>query len=453
MNKLFKNITAITLVSVMALTGIFAFAAGGAVYAAEDQDSSASLQQGLDVDLSGGDAAEPETAPEPEEIIPQENVVDSGVQADEAITLNTAAVDSNNNIIATAKTYSDTKLPAPTEILNLDAQSNLYTVFQVIAKTTGKMYFNAEANTSNSSYVYIDVGTFNSSTKEFTHNDYFSLSPGQSGSGGGFDVESGKIYVIGIASNTYGQKAKVNPYVLSYKTRKLSAGTKRYMLASGKKGISNSSSSVKFKFKAKKTGCIRVWLKTYGFSSSYGKVTLLNSKKKTVSTKVTFNDYYKNGHVAFGVQKGKTYYLKVTDCTGSYSNQYAYGIKYKYYSYSKKKNTKKKKAITLKRKGKYKKIAVPANGKKGSQWYKFKVTKKRTTQVTVDAKYVKSGKFKITVYCGKKKVGTGTISNGYVNKYKITNSTTYGKANKGTYYVKISKDKKGNGAYKIKYTK
>ena len=97
---------------------------------------------------------------------------------------------------------------------------------------------------------------------------------------------------------------------------------------------------------------------------------------------------------------------------------------------------------------------MPANNKSGNQWYKFKVTKKRKTVIKVDAKNLVSGTTKISVYAGSKFIGSSTISNGRggdVNAFTVTNSTTYGKANSGTYYVKIHKSQKANGVYKIKY--
>lgn len=62
-------------------------------------------------------------------------------------------------------------------------------------------------------------------------------------------------------------------------------------------------------------------------------------------------------------------------------------------------------------------------------------------------------KRKATVYCGKKKVASTTLYNGDVNTLKLTYSTSYGKAKKGTYYLKLSKSAKANGSYKIRYLK
>ena len=116
-------------------------------------------------------------------------------------------------------------------------------------------------------------------------------------------------------------------------------------------------------------------------------------------------------------------------------------------------NTKKSKAKKLTRKASYISTVMLANNKSGNQWYKFKVTKKRTTKISVDTIRVKSGTVKMTVYCGKKKIDTVTLSNGVRKPYTITYSTTWGKAKRGTYYVKIHKSKKATGQYRIKYVK
>lgn len=87
------------------------------------------------------------------------------------------------------------------------------------------------------------------------------------------------------------------------------------------------------------------------------------------------------------------------------------------------------------------------------QWYKFKVPKKQKTVLKVNAANIKSGSAKLILYYGKKKIGSSTISKGYKYTFKITNGTTYGKANKGTYYAVISTSAKCSGQYKIQYSK
>ncbi len=275
---------------------------------------------------------------------------------------------------------------------------------------------------------------------------------------GGLDVVKGGTYYIVVrkAYSTYSEHygtLRVRPYVYSYATRSLSAG--KWMLTSGYKTNYNYSSAL-YKIKPSKSGYILVTLKQYDSSgTSYGSVTLLNSKKKTVSDKLTYSNGTYPQKVAFGVKKGTTYYLKVTNCAGDSAHQYKYGIKYKVYAAPIRTNTSKGKAKSLKRKAKYISTAMPATGKSGNHWYKFKVTKKRATRIAIDVRNIKSGTTKVTVYRGKKKVGiTQTIGNGGVYTLKVQYSTKYeDKAMKGTYYIKITKSAKANGVHKIKYVK
>ena len=265
---------------------------------------------------------------------------------------------------------------------------------------------------------------------------------------GGIDVTAGQTVWIDVSSDYAGRLA-VQPYVIPYSTRTLPAG--KAMLASGVKG--NTYSQAMFKIEPSKSGYIDVGLKANEVKTTNAKVTLLNKNKKVVSSTLPFTTGSKTKYVVFGVKKGQTYYLKVTNCNVVASGIYAYAIQYKVTAGKIRSNTKKSKSVTLKRKGKYVKTTLPANGKKGSNWYKFKVTKKRATQIRVDATNVKSGSLKITVYCGKKKVASTSVTKGKINTFRITYSTTYGKAKKGKYYVKISKTAKTNGQYRIKYLK
>ena len=70
-----------------------------------------------------------------------------------------------------------------------------------------------------------------------------------------------------------------------------------------------------------------------------------------------------------------------------------------------------------------------------TDWYKFKVTEKRPTVFRVNATDMSSGSLTITAYAGSKKIGTQTVSARTSKDFTITNGTTYGKADAGTYYV------------------
>lgn len=324
---------------------------------------------------------------------------------------------------------------------------DVFSIYPIEVKGTGKLYVNAEAASSNQYGCTIVVGSYDGTYINYTKYKDRYVSPGSSVNGiGYYDVKPGTYYV-GIKSSA-AATAYVTAYVVPYNTRSLKAG--KIMIASGIKGSDDAFTSARFKIKATKTGYITVGIKEYGNETSTGYVTLLNSKKKTVSGKVYYSDSkdYPSA-VVFGVKKGTTYYLKVENAQGSYDNLYMYGVKWKNYSATYKSNKSKKKALTLKRKAKAKKIARPATGKSMTQWYKIKVSR-RTVKIVVNTAKMTAdspkGKTKVTVYRGKKRIGT-TVSV-YPN-YKYTKTISY--ARKGTYYIKVTNTAKCNGMYTIRF--
>lgn len=185
----------------------------------------------------------------------------------------------------------------------------------------------------------------------------------------------------------------------------------------------------------------------------------LSKGKKARSVKLTYSsdsDFYK---VHFGVKKGVTYYLKVS---GIYINLkeadlkgLKYGIKYSIKGVTQRNISKKSKAKTLKRKATATSTLFVANGSTENDWYKFKVDEKKKTQFKINAKEMTKGsndKLTITVYKGSNKVGTATLKAGYSDTFTITYGTTAGKANKGTYYIKVHRNSKLSGKYTIKYS-
>ena len=321
--------------------------------------------------------------------------------------------------------------------------------YTIDVKTSGRLLFSAQAADSNTYSVTVEVGD-----DEYSAANKAYLSAGESiDFAGGYDVKAGVTYRLDVTSsgNKGTQKVAVIPYVLPYATRTLPQG--KVMITSGLKGDSNATTTALFKIKAAKTGYISVNLKEYGYDNTGGYVTLLNSKKKAVSDKLWYYSNSKTSYVVFGVKKGTTYYLKVSGTCGSYKYGYMFGTKWKNYGASFAKNLKKGKSLKLKRKGKARNMARPATGKKMVQWYKFKVPKKQKTVLKVNAGNIKSGSAKLVLYAGKKKIGTATVRPGYKHTFTITNGTTYGKANKGTYYAAIVTSAKCSGQYKIQYAK
>ena len=328
---------------------------------------------------------------------------------------------------------------------NLDTYFELFTVSTPIA---GVMYLDCQAGEENGSELKIFAGEYNGT---FNYKGTGALlAPGETAAGAGkIDVKKGQTWYIGVNSRKAGF-VDVGAYVIPYETRTLKSG--KEMITSGIKA-GGSDSAAMFKITPTKSGRADVYLEALGVSNTKGYVTLLNSKKKTVSSKLSYVQKNSSSFVTFGVKKGTTYYLKVTGLKGVEDMSNIYLILYENKAGAIRKNTAKKKALTLGRKAKATVCTIPAAGKKTSQWYKFKVKKSAKTVVTVNAGMLRSGKSTITFYCGKKKVAAKSIKNGYINKFVISYGKKKGIAKKGSYYAVIKGSAAANGNYSVRYTK
>ncbi len=228
----------------------------------------------------------------------------------------------------------------------------------------------------------------------------------------------------------------------------------KYLIASGNKQAGGGTSSIYFKIKPGKTGLLTVDLKEYGYTTSTGTVQLYNANKKAVSNAVNYTSGQAKTKAHFGVVKGNTYYVRVTNCIGSVTQNYKYGIRYKLTAYTDRALGSKGNALKLTRGGAGYKTLFKADNLQNTDWYKFNVTQKRVTEFSVNTTNMRSGELYITVYRGTKVIGKDTLTaNGTGEKYQLTYGTTYGKANAGTYHVKIVKSNKASGQYTIKYIK
>lgn len=429
MKKQMKKLIAMITILTMALTVSPAFAAD------TDAQAGAGEKAAIDVPTEGPDAAAKE--------------VQNVKKPAKAVSATTKGytVKSTGDITAKTMAYASTKKYSKQD-LYIDGY-DVYECYSIGVKTKGKLYVDIQSYSSNDYSVQVVVGTFSDGKISYSGTTGY-VSPGESEIGiGGVDVVPGKRYWVGLKASG-GCVVRGRAYVYSYKTRTLPAG--RMMLSAGYKNGSNDS-AVKYRIKPRKSGTLKVTLKEYGYTTSAGYVTLLTRGKRVASEKLWYYQGSNSSRAVFGVKKGVTYYLKVTSCAGSYNKQYRYGIKYKITKAKYRRNTKKSRAVRLKRKGSYKSAILLGNRKSGNQWYKFRVTHKRKTVIKLNAFNIKSGSVKLTVYRGSKKVGSTSVRKGDVNSITVTYSTTYGKANRGTYYIKVHKSKKATGTYKIKYAR
>ncbi|MBQ2677617.1 MAG: hypothetical protein IJF96_01730, partial [Firmicutes bacterium] len=274
-----------------------------------------------------------------------------------------STIQSTGSIIAKTKAFAATELKW-TGLSVKGIGSDRWEYWTLGVKTTGKLWMNVYSDEGSAGAMEVAVGRYNSSTGAITTlgtTDPY-LSPGdQTNRLCGIDVTAGKQYVIAVSSDYAGVLA-VNPFVIPYKNnRLLKAG--RTMISSGYKTKDLKDSAVRYKIRPTKSGYITVALKRYGYDKSAGYVQLLTKGKKTASEKLWYYQGSDTSYVVFGVKKGVTYYLKVTNCSGTYDNCYAYGIRYKIKKSPVRKNTKKRKAVKLYRKGAWKKTVLLGNNR------------------------------------------------------------------------------------------
>lgn len=207
-----------------------------------------------------------------------------------------------------------------------------------------------------------------------------------------------------------------------------------------------------FKIKPTKTGVLSFKLKEFGNSVSDGYVRLYNIDKKAVSNTVVYSDADDVSRAFFGVKKGRTYYVKVTNCGGSANQYYKYGVKYSVTEKTDRALGSKSDAKTLKRKAKATETLFVASTSKSTDWYKFKVEEKRITKVEIDARSIKSGNLYLYIYKGKQLLGEAKIDNNTLAVYSIKTKSS-SQALPGTYYIKVVKGTKASGKYSVKYVR
>lgn len=197
-----------------------------------------------------------------------------------------------------------------------------------------------------------------------------------------------------------------------------------------------------YKFKATATGYVTFEIfkdADYIYDTTVG-VALLNSNKKALSVKTNLSSY--NAKVAYGVQKGKTYYFKVTDADGMVA------LRYKMKKVSEKSGSTLKKAPTLKASKTVSGTIIA--GSSVADCYKIKVTKSKVLKFKVSGN--SNGRLMLTLYKsnGKKWAASTVMVNGVGDKDTLT---TNKKVTKGTYYIRVHREgSKSSGHYNLRWS-
>ena len=364
----------------------------------------------------------------------------------------------------TAKTVINSSTKTPSYKYGYGLEPDSIGVLAMKAEHTGWLWLeftvNSESTDTNVQFYLLDEANFEkiwNGDSEYIAYDVGSCPLGESAKAiGAVHVKAGSTYYI-LACNEmdsgYSVDVGVRGKVFTTGSRNLSQGTSKWTIASGMGTESDDNgnyyiSTTWFKVKPDRTGVMTVSLKEYGESTN-GTVRLYNSSKGTaLSNSVEGSKAY------FGVKKGTTYYLKVTNCCGSFDYNYRFGIKYGMTSRTDRDLNSKSEAKKLTRKADATntlfKASTSTSSSATTDWYKIYVSSKRKTRITVNASGMSSGEMKVTLYKGSTKIGSDTIKAGYKGTFKITtNYSDY--ATKGTYYVKIVKSKMCSGKYSIRY--
>ena len=247
-------------------------------------------------------------------------------------------------------------------------------------------------------------------------------------------ANNGTLSVSGLKKGTYSLELKVNsdceaaivPVCLTSDPTALT-GSYRHFVGNG--------GNVYKTFSVAKRS--QVWV------DSYNAYSYLQKKSGKKWTTVSDKKYSSSSNVRKYYALSKGSYRVVFPKTNIY-NEYAarYGKK----AYTGKYGTKKSKAKSIKRKKSKTNVLTASDAKKKTHWYKFKVTKRRSTQFKITT-YNSSGSVTATLYKGKKKMSSRTA-------YNPSYITFSGRLSKGTYYVKVTKNTKNtSGKYIVKYVK
>ena len=347
-------------------------------------------------------------------------------------------------------------------------QPDTYDVAEVTATTTGWLWLDycVEA-TGNNDYAGIYFcEEYDDSSDEI---EYYDDMSGMIGNGEEFldaaciYAVKGKTFYIYMETpdtNKTDQIVKIRAKMFSNaQNRLLPAYTNasKYMLVSGLNKTGEATSDIYIKVKPAKTGLMTVNLKCYGNSAagypSTGAVTLYNSNKTRISDAGIWYDSSKvNQKIYFGVAAGKTYYLRVQECTGYPEYNFKYGIRYNVTAYKDRNLPTNAKALKLIKGAKATNTLFTANNSAGTDTYKIYVPKTQVAKFTVNTQKIRSGSITVKVYKNGKFLGKQMIGADQGGKViKIIHGTKAGKASKGTYHIKVSKGAKVSGLYTIKY--
>ena len=199
-----------------------------------------------------------------------------------------------------------------------------------------------------------------------------------------------------------------------------------------------------YTYKAPSTGYLTIDKKNLVNIAASMSVSFYNSKGKKITDFSSDHDI--SGKVAFPVKKGTSYKIKVGVLK---DGQQFYQMKFGFVSLSEKSGSSKAKAQTVKLKKNTKGMIYAEESVKAQDWYKFSLSKAQKLKITYSGKSI-SGSIDIIIYDkNKKKLGTYHVMPMIDNTETktIKNAKKGSILPKGTYYIKVVKQRKQTAGY------
>ena len=196
-----------------------------------------------------------------------------------------------------------------------------------------------------------------------------------------------------------------------------------------------------YSYKASKTGYLTITKKNLVNESASMSLSFYDGKGRKITD--ISSDHDISGKIVFPVKKGKSYKIKVGILK---DGQQFYQMKFDFTSISEKSGSTKKKAAEIKLKKTTKGMIYAEESVKTQDWYKLNLTKGKKLELTVRGGVI-SGSMNLVLYDSKmKKIGSYTLMpmNDETYTYTIQNKK---KLSKGTYYIKVVKERKQAAGY------
>ncbi len=198
-----------------------------------------------------------------------------------------------------------------------------------------------------------------------------------------------------------------------------------------------------FQFTAAKSGYVSV--DCYSSGENDMTFSLLDQNKKRISGKY-YRMYDVDYPMYFGVEKGKTYYLRAK-IGGLPCMDLPYSIRLNNHGVKERSGTTWKKAASVRENATVKGYVLP--GKKSSDWYKVRIGKKRKVKFHLKNKFSEECCFSVYDKKGKKVKTKQTVA---ASDGGVVSKTRYATLARGTYRVKVYNKTKGDsGGYALKW--